>query len=64
MAALEKGVRLLPVGERSRTAGSEKALLLHLAGFDVQDIFETLEEPDGDGDEYVKAATAIPSLSR
>jgi len=37
----------------------KKALLLHLAGFDVQDIFETLEEPVGDGDEYVEAATVL-----
>ena len=40
-------------------AAQKKALLLHMAGFDVQDIFETLDEPEGDADVYVKAVTAL-----
>jgi len=41
------------------TQPAQKALLLHMAGFDVQDIFETLAEPDVEGDVYVKAVTAL-----
>jgi len=37
----------------------KKALLLHLAGFDMQDIFETLVIPEGEEDVYVKAVTAL-----
>ena len=36
-----------------------KALLLHMAGVDVQDIYETLTEVQGDDDEYVNAVRAL-----
>ena len=41
------------------TPAQQKALLLHTAGIDVQDVFDTLPEAPGEGDEYVKAVRTL-----
>ena len=54
-----KAFELYAAGKGVTDAAQKKALLLHSAGMETQDIFFTLTLPDGDGSEYDKAKKAL-----
>ena len=60
MAAMAKVISIFCVDGRGITAAArKKALLLHCAGMEVQEVFETLTDPDapaGEDDDAYKAA--------
>ena len=54
-----RAFELYVTGKGVADAAQKKALLLHTAGMETQDIYYTLPEVAGEGDVYIKATTAL-----